>query len=76
MPVARNVLADPRITENPIYAPAAKTLEFGTAPPTFVGSDGWERTVVLPEFQKILVGASTVEAAVDTMIVGLEKVLQ
>ena len=42
---------------------------------TFPGSPGWEETVVLPEFQRILVGQTTVEAAADAILTGLESTL-
>ena len=40
-----------------------------------LGAEAWARNVVMPEFQKILIGAATPEAAVDVMIRGLEKTL-
>ncbi len=76
VPVATDVLADPRLTDDPIYAAATRTMEFGVGPLSFIGADGWERTVVTPEFQKILTGTSTVEDAVDQMLLGLERTLR
>ena len=32
--------------------------------------------MVLPEFQKVLVGQTTVEAAADAILIGLEATLQ
>ena len=63
-------------SKNPIYAAAVETTRFGRLPPTFVGVAGWSETVVLPEFQKALVGRATPEQAVDAMIKGLEAALQ
>lgn len=74
-PASRKVAADPRITGNPLYRAAASTLEFGVPPPDFPGADGWGRSVVIPEFQRILIGERSVEDAVDAMIAGLNKVL-
>lgn len=71
-PASAQVAEDPRITDNELYAAAIETLGFGGLQPQFVGYAGWSRNVVLPEFQKILVGDATVEQAVDAMIAGLE----
>ena len=37
---------------------------------------GWSENVVLPEFQKVLVGRATAEQAVDAMMSGLEAALK
>jgi multiple sugar transport system substrate-binding protein len=74
-PASAQVAEDPRIADNPLYAAAVETLGFGTREPNFVGYSAWTETVVLPEFQKILVGETTVEEAVDAMIAGLEDAL-
>ncbi|MBC7634861.1 MAG: sugar ABC transporter substrate-binding protein [Acetobacteraceae bacterium] len=66
---------DPRITGNPLYKSAAETLGFGRLPPAFVGLAGWSQNVVLPEFQKILVGQSTAEKATDAMLKGLDATI-
>ena len=75
-PASLRAAADPRIAADDWYVAAVKTLEFGTLPPRFPGADGWGRTVVTPEFQKILIGATTVEDAVDAMIEGLAATLR
>jgi multiple sugar transport system substrate-binding protein len=64
------------IASNPMYAAAVKTFEFGGPPPDFPGADAWGRKVVMPEFQKILIGATIVEDAVDAMIRGLEATVR
>jgi multiple sugar transport system substrate-binding protein len=64
------------IASNPLYAAAVKTFEFGGPPPDFAGAEAWGRKVVMPEFQKILIGATTVEDAVDAMIRGLEATIR
>lgn len=74
-PASAQVASDPRITDNAYYAAAIDTLGFGRLSPSFIGYAGWTRNVVLPEFQKILVGDATVEEAVDAMIKGLEDEL-
>jgi multiple sugar transport system substrate-binding protein len=66
------VASDPRIAGNPIYAAATETLKIGRLPVNFVGGAGWSEQVVLPEFQKVLVGRATPAQAVDAMMKGLE----
>jgi multiple sugar transport system substrate-binding protein len=74
-PANAQIAKDARITGNPLYNPAAETLGFGRLPPSFVGLAGWSQNVVLPEFQKILVGQTTPERAVDAMLKGLDAAL-
>jgi multiple sugar transport system substrate-binding protein len=74
-PASTQVAKDPRIASDPLYLPAVATLEFGVLPLDHLGAEAWARDVVMPEFQKILIGAATTEAAVDTMIRALEKTL-
>jgi multiple sugar transport system substrate-binding protein len=75
-PSSPKVAQDERITKNPIYAAAVETVGFGKLPPMFVGYAGWSETVVLPEFQKVLVGRQTAEQAVEAMMKGLEAALR
>lgn len=75
-PASAQVAQDSRITDNPFYAAAVDTLGFGVLDNNFVGYSGWTRNVVLPEFQKVLVGNASVEDAVDAMIRGLEDALE
>jgi multiple sugar transport system substrate-binding protein len=75
-PSSPKVAADERIVKNPLYAAAVETTKFGRLPPAFVGLAGWSETVVLPEFQKVLVGRSTAPQAVDAMMAGLESALK
>jgi multiple sugar transport system substrate-binding protein len=75
-PSSPKVAADERIIRNPLYAAAVETTKFGRLPPRFVGFAGWSETVVLPEFQKALVGRSTPGQVVDAMMAGLEKALK
>jgi len=70
-PASTAAAADPRIADNPLYAPAAQTLQFGRPPVSFVGYGGWSENVILPVFQEVLIGQKTPEAAVDEMIAGL-----
>lgn len=70
-PASSVAAADPRIADNPLYAPAAATLGFGIPLPAFVGYASWSDSVVLPAFQGVLIGQMTAEAAVDEMIAGL-----
>ncbi len=71
-PASTEVASDPRITENPIYDAARESVPLGTPPLAFVGLAGWSTTSVLPNFQAVLTGQSTVEEAVDQMIADLE----
>jgi multiple sugar transport system substrate-binding protein len=71
-----NVAKDERIAGNPLYAAAIETTTYGQIPSRFPGGPGWEETVVLPEFQKVLVGQTTVEAAADAILMGLEATLR
>jgi multiple sugar transport system substrate-binding protein len=71
-PVSEAIATDERITENPIYQPALEAVGIGRLPPRFIGYPAWSGEVVLPAFQKVLVGEYSVEDAVDEMIVGLE----
>lgn len=75
-PASPQTASDSRITGNPLYGAAVETTKFGRLPPRFIGSAGWDDNVVLPEFQKVLVGRSTPEACVDAMMAGLEAALQ
>jgi multiple sugar transport system substrate-binding protein len=75
-PASTVVAQDKRITGNPLYLPAMKTQAYGTLPPSFVGYPGWSQNVVLPEFQKILIGQSTPEKATDAILKGLDAAIQ
>lgn len=75
-PASREAAADPRVADNPLYQAATRTLASGVPPLTFPGADSWGRNVVMPEFQKILIGKRSVEDAVDAMIIGLERTLR
>ncbi|WP_035485366.1 extracellular solute-binding protein [Geminicoccus roseus] len=72
-PASTKVAEDPRIADNPIYKAAADTVPNGQPPISFVGSNHWRENIVLPAMQGVLIGSSTVEQAVDTMIQGLES---
>jgi multiple sugar transport system substrate-binding protein len=75
-PASTAVLEDERIKSNPLYAAAVETLSFGRLPDNFVGVAGWSEKTVLPAFQSVLIGQSTPEQAVDSMIEGLESALR
>ncbi|MDP1729691.1 MAG: extracellular solute-binding protein, partial [Devosia sp.] len=70
-PASTVAAQDERIAGNPLYKPAADTLGFGIPQPSFPGFAGWSESVVLPAFQRVLIGDATPEAAVDEMIDGL-----
>ncbi|WP_210529974.1 ABC transporter substrate-binding protein [Rubellimicrobium arenae] len=71
-PASTTVAQDPRISQDPLYAPAAETLGFGSVYPLFVGYPAWVENVVLPAFQEVLIGQTSPEGAVDQMVAGLE----
>ena len=75
-PASTAALADKRISDNPLYAAAVATLEFGRLPNNFVGVAGWSENVVQPAFQSVLIGRSTAAQAVDTMIRGLDSAMR
>jgi len=75
-PASEAVAKDPRIAQNKLYAAALEALKIGRLPPSFIGYPDWSQNVVLPAFQKVLVGGLTVDKAVDEMISGLEKALK
>ena len=74
-PASTETAKDVRITGNPLFKPAVETLGFGSPVPAFPGYAGWSQTVVLPEFQKILVGQSTPAKATDAILKGLDAAL-
>lgn len=74
-PASTVAAQDERITGNPLYAPAAETLGFGVPQPSFPGFAGWSESVVLPAFQRVLIGEATAEQAVDEMIDGLNQAI-
>ncbi len=73
-PANPKVAEDPRIADNPLYAPAAETLSFGSLPPSAPGLAGWSENIALPALQRIMIGEASVEEAVDEMIAGLQDV--
>lgn len=74
-PASTVAAQDERIAGNPLYKPAADTLGFGIPQPSFPGFAGWSESVVLPAFQRVLIGEATPEAAVDEMIDGLQQAI-
>lgn len=75
-PASTDVQADPRIADNPIYAPAVATAALGLTDPKVVGLGGWLAQSALSELQKVLVGSSDVTAAVDRMAADLDKAME
>ncbi len=74
-PASSAVTSDPRITGNHLYDAAIAALKDSHLPPSFIGLPDWSANVLLPAFQKVLTGDSTVEAAVDEIIDGLNKAI-
>jgi multiple sugar transport system substrate-binding protein len=75
-PASTEVAADPRITSNPMYEAAVKTLDFGIPQVQIVGFQGWLSDSALTELQKIMVGSSSVNDAVDRMARALDKAIR
>lgn len=75
-PVSEAIANDERITGNPIYQAALEAAGIGRLPQSFIGYPAWSTQVVLPAFQKVLVGDYSVEEAVDEMIFGLEDAVR
>jgi multiple sugar transport system substrate-binding protein len=72
-PSSTKVADDARIKNNPYYAAAIETLKFGGPAPAFAGSSNWGLTVVLPAFQRVLLGEIKPDESVDLMMKGLDK---
>jgi len=71
-----NVAAnDARVQSNPLYRAAIDTVSSVGAPTRFPGSPGWQQTVVLPAFQRTLLGEITPEDAATLIIEGLEETI-
>jgi multiple sugar transport system substrate-binding protein len=66
---------DERITKNPYYVAAFRALETGTTAPQFPGQPGWQSRVVLPTFQRILLGEVTPAQGAETLARGLEQAI-
>jgi multiple sugar transport system substrate-binding protein len=75
-PSSTKVADDPRVKNNAYYGAATDTLKFGGPAPAFPGSSNWGLTVVLPAFQRVLLGEIKPEEAVDQMIKGLDKAVK
>jgi multiple sugar transport system substrate-binding protein len=75
-PSSTKVADDARVQKNPYYAAAIETLKFGGPAPAFAGSSNWGLTVVLPNFQRVLLGEIKPEEAVDVMMKGLDKAVK
>ena len=75
-PSSTKVAEDARVQKNPYYAAAIETLKFGGPAPAFAGSSNWGLTVVLPNFQRVLLGEIKPEEAIDNMMKGLDKAVK
>jgi len=75
-PSSTRVVDDARVQNNPYYAAAIETLKFGGPAPAFAGSSNWGLTVVLPNFQRVLLGEIKPDEAVDVMMKGLDKAVK
>ena len=75
-PSSTKVVDDARVQKNPYYAAAIETLKFGGPAPAFAGSSNWGLTVVLPNFQRVLLGEIKPDEAVDVMMKALDKAVK
>ncbi len=75
VPSNQEAAKDERITKNPYYTAAFKALEIGTTAPQFAGQPAWQSSVVLPTFQRILLGEVTPAAGAATLAKGLEDAI-
>jgi multiple sugar transport system substrate-binding protein len=66
---------DRRITGNPYYRAAIQALQRGTIAPQFQGQPAWQSKVVLPTFQRILLGELTPAQGADELAKGLDKAI-
>ena len=76
VPTNQVAAKDDRVAKNPLLAAAFKALEVGTVAPTFAGEPGWQASVVLPTFQKILLGELTPAAGADALAKGLDAAVK
>jgi multiple sugar transport system substrate-binding protein len=66
---------DERIVKNPYYTAAFEALANGTTAPQFPGQPAWTGQVVLPVFQRILLGELTPAQGADEIATGLEEAI-
>ena len=76
VPASNVVAQDPRIQGEPLYEAAIETLAIGTERPIVAGLDGWMKSALLPEFQKLLVGSSDVDEVVSRLERELDRSLR
>lgn len=58
----------PAISADPLMAAALKQAETGVIPEYFNGMSGWQDNSVLVQFQALLVGTTTLDAAAQTIV--------
>ena len=66
---------DRRITANPYYRAAIQALQRGTVAPQFQGQPAWQSKVVLPTFQRMLLGEMTPAQGAEEFAKGLDKAI-
>ncbi|MEM6430470.1 MAG: hypothetical protein AAF708_14610 [Deinococcota bacterium] len=74
-PSSNVAASDARVQANPLYLAAIDTVSNVGPPTRFPGSSGWEQTIVLPTFQRTLLGEITPEQAATLIIEGLEETI-
>jgi multiple sugar transport system substrate-binding protein len=75
VPSNTDAARDRRITTNPYYRAAVTALAKGTTAPNFQGQPAWQSKVVLPTFQRILLGELTPAQGADELAKGLDKAI-
>ena len=75
VPSNQEAAKDERITKNQYYTAAFSALSTGTTAPQFAGQPAWQSSVVLPTFQRVLLGELTPAAAAQAFAKGLEDAI-
>lgn len=75
VPSNSDAAKDKRITTDPYYRAAVQALAKGTTAPAFPGGPAWQGKVVLPVFQRILLGELTAAQGADELAKGLQKAI-
>ena len=72
-PSATSGQQSPTIAEDPLMAAANKQVETGITPEYFNGMSGWQDNSVLVQFQSLLVGETTLDAAAQKIVDDFNK---
>jgi len=75
VPSNTDAAKDKRVTTDSYYKAAVAALAKGTVAPAFPGQPAWQSKVVLPVFQRVLLGELTPAQAADEFAKGLQKAI-